>query len=84
MPLLLPHHRAAVSASIQRTLSVSREPTGELTKAQLRAAVDAIDDWLDQSGPSLASALPAAVRAVLGTRVREQLLAAVCLRRAES
>ena len=36
-----------------------------LTKAQIRAAVDATDQWIDDNAASFNSALPAAVRTAL-------------------
>jgi hypothetical protein len=50
------------------------------TKAQLQAAVDAIDDWLDANA-AMNSALPAAARNGLTTPQKAMLLMAVIARR---
>lgn len=52
-----------------------------LTKAQLQAAVDAIDDWLDANAVAMNSALPAAARTGLSTTQKAMLLMAVIARR---
>lgn len=52
-----------------------------LTKAQLQAAVDAIDDWLDANAVAMNSALPVAARTGLSTTQKAMLLMAVIARR---
>ena len=52
-----------------------------LTKAQLQAAVDAIDDWLDANAAAMNSALPVAARTGLSTTQKAMLLMAVIARR---
>jgi hypothetical protein len=51
------------------------------TKAQLQAAVDAIDDWLDANAAAMNSALTAAARNGLTTPQKAMLLMAVIARR---
>lgn len=52
-----------------------------VTKAQLQAAVDAIDDWLDANAAAMNSALPVAARTGLSTTQKAMLLMAVISRR---
>lgn len=52
-----------------------------LTKAQLRAAVDAADQWASDNALSFNSALPVAARTALTARQKSRLLAFVLLRR---
>lgn len=51
------------------------------TKAQLRAAVNAIDDWMEANAAALNAAIPQPARANLSASQKAQLLAAVALRR---
>lgn len=58
MAVIPTNERAAVTASIMR------DPLcpGTVTKAQLRAAVDAADQWADDNAAAFNTALPAAFR----------------------
>lgn len=53
-----------------------------ITKAELRAAVDAIDVWLDGAAASANTAIPQPARGSLTTRQKYMLLAHVALKRA--
>lgn len=55
--------------------------TGALTKAQLRAAVDAIDDFLNTNAATLNSAIPTPARTVLSAAQKAALLNFVVFRR---
>jgi hypothetical protein len=62
--------RADISAEVQRTT----ECPGGLTKVQLRAVVDAIDDWWESSGAAAANnAIPQPQRGALSTRQKVYL-----------
>lgn len=52
-----------------------------VTKAQMQAAVDAIDDWVDANAVAMNSALPVAARNGLSTTQKAMLLMAVIARR---
>lgn len=52
-----------------------------ITKAQMQAAVDAIDDWIDANAAAMNSALPTAARNGLTTTQKAMLLMAVIARR---
>lgn len=62
-----------------------REPTGPLavTKAQLRAAVDAIDSWVDSNALTFNLAIPQPARNALTARQKAWLLMTVIKRRFE-
>jgi hypothetical protein len=55
--------------------------TVALTKADLRAAVNAIDTWLDSNASALNAALPQPARGALTTAQKAQLLQFVVARR---
>lgn len=63
----------------------SMQPNGiggvALTKAQLRAAVDAIDDWVDANSTAFNSAIPQPARSVLTAKQKAALLMLVVQRR---
>lgn len=56
------------------------EPVG-MTKAQMRAALDAIDDWLNSNATSLNNAIPQPQRGALTTAQKARLLMLVVQRR---
>ena len=58
-----------------------REDGVSITKADLRAAVDALDDWFDANAATLNTALPVAARNGLTTTQKARLLRAVIARR---
>lgn len=53
-----------------------------LTKPDIQAAVNAIDDWADTNAASFNAALPQPLRGVAGSAQKNLLLAYVCMRRA--
>lgn len=55
---------------------------GALTKAQLRAAVDAVDDWVDANASAFNTALPQPFRGAATSAQKAIVLAFVALRRA--
>ena len=52
-----------------------------VTKADLRAAIDAIDSWVDSNAASLNTAIPLPARTSLSASQKAKLLAMVVLRR---
>ena len=58
-----------------------REGGVSITKAELRAAVGALDDWFDTNAATLNTALPVAARTGLSTPQKARLLRAVIARR---
>lgn len=55
--------------------------TVNITKPQLRAAVDALDDFMDSNATALNNALPAAARTNLTTPQKAAVLSAVIAKR---
>lgn len=58
-----------------------REDGVSVTKADLRAAFNALDDWFDTNAATLNSALPVAARTGLSTAQKARLLRAVIAKR---
>lgn len=81
MTVLDSTNRAAVSADFQRDLSVTRTSLA-LTKAQLQAAIDATDQWIDDNASAFNSALPTAARTTLTAQQKLDLFLRVARRRA--
>lgn len=72
--------RAAVNAELQRLFSVRSLPCG-VTKADLRAAVDAIDQWCDDNQASFNTAIPQPARTALSADQKGWLLCYVVRKR---
>lgn len=81
MAVLPDAERAACHATLMRLLS-DRATSCSLTKAQLRAAVDATDDWIDQNAAAYNTALPVAARNALTATQKLWLFLYVARRRA--
>jgi len=73
--------RARTSIAFQRSCSTLGLGL-DLTKPQLRAAVDAVDAWCEDNATSYNQGLPAAARNALTAAEKSLLLAYVCMRRA--
>lgn len=71
--------RAACHAELLRDLS--SETLGAVTKADVRAAVDAIDQFLHDNASGINTAIPQPARAQLTTSQKARLLMAVVRRR---
>lgn len=54
---------------------------GSLTKAELRAAVDAMDTWANNNASDLNSAIPTPARTVLSTAQKNALFSIVTFKR---
>lgn len=81
MAVLSDNERAACWAEYMSDVSLARETFGALTKAELRAAVNAIDDFLNTNAAALNSAIPQPARGQLTTAQKARLLVAVVRRR---
>lgn len=77
MAVLSDAKRAEACAELQRT----PDCPGTITKAQLRAAIDALDDYMDANAAAMNNALPVAARTGLTTKQKARLLAFVVLTR---
>ena len=82
MAILADAERQALWAELMRLLSEQGD-TVSLTKAELRAAVDAADGWADAAAASCNSALPQPARGALTARQKALLLMFVIRRRWE-
>jgi hypothetical protein len=77
MAVLNESDRAEIFGDFLRT-----EPTAlALTKAQIRAAVDAIDTWVDANAASLNTAIPQPARVTLTNAQKARLMAWVIRQR---
>lgn len=63
MALMTDNQRKAVWAGIMERLSSRHEALGTMTKADVRAAIDAADQWISDNQASFKTALPAAFAA---------------------
>jgi hypothetical protein len=79
MALLLAADRLEVWAEAMRT---NREPIG-ISKVDLRAAVDAIDQWIEDNTVSFNTAIPLPARTSLTAKQKVLLFVTVLRRRFE-
>ena len=80
MAVLPDNDRAAVWA---KWMQENVELCGALTKADLRAAVNAADQWSDDNDTSFNTALPQPARGVLTAKQKARLLMEIIRRRFE-
>lgn len=80
MAVLSDADRAACWADFMRTIPAGTA-LGAITKADLRAALDAADQWASDNAASFNSALPLPARTVLTPAQKARLLAWVILKR---
>lgn len=73
--------RSGLWADFMAELSAERNVMSGITKADLRAAVDALDDFLNTNAGAINSAIPQPARAALTTPQKARLLVAVVRRR---
>lgn len=81
MAILTDQDRIAVWKEFQGDLSNAREPLGAITKTELRAAVDAIDQWVSDNAAAMNTAIPQPARGILTAPQKARLLAAIVRRR---
>lgn len=72
--------RAAIWAEFMRELSAAREPIG-LNKIELRAAFNAVNDWVEANAASLNAAIPQPARSQLTRQQKARLLQMVVRQR---
>lgn len=80
MAILTDAGRTAIWKDFGEEISRARDGVG-ITKAQLKAAVDAIDSWIDANALSLNSAIPQPARGALSASQKARILALVVHRR---
>lgn len=76
MAVMTDEQRKETWAQIMRTV-----PTPTLTKAELRAAVDTIDAWINDNAAAFNAALPLPARTNLSAADKSRLLAIIALAR---
>lgn len=82
MAVLNETDRADVWRMYMKILSQERQ-TINITKQELRAAVDAVDVWVENNAASFNTAIPQPARGSLTARQKAQLLVYVVMRRFE-
>lgn len=73
--------RQAVNRDFQEEVCRDREVFGALTKADVRAAVNAADAWADANAAAFNTALPQPARGALTAAQKARLLAKILLKR---
>lgn len=81
MAVLSESDRADIWAEFQSDPQVSSETSGTMTKADLRAAVDALDQFLEDNKTTINNAIPQPARGALTTKQKARLLVWVVERR---
>ena len=82
MAVLPDNDRASLWAEFMREMSNGREPCS-ITKAALRVAVNAVDQWADDNQASFNAAIPQPARGALTAKQKARLLMFVIRRRFE-
>ena len=80
MAVLTSQQRAEVTRQLMEEMSENREPC-DVSKADLRAGVDATDAWLDANAAAANTALPPNVRSGLTQSQKSMMLTAVANKR---
>lgn len=83
MAVLSDSERAALNQAFQSGVSARAEAFGALTKADIRAAVNAADAWADANAVAYNQALPQPARSALTARQKAEILLYVIRRRYE-
>lgn len=81
MAVLSDNDRAIVNKDFQEQCSAEKQAFGVLTKHDVRAAVNAIDTWLNDNAAAANAAIPQPARAQLTTVQKAILLTRVVHRR---
>lgn len=83
MAVLTTPERKALSADVQREVSRLREPI-TISKADLQAAINATDDWVEANSTSFNTAIPLPARTALTLKQKTQLFMRVVRKRFEN
>jgi hypothetical protein len=81
MAVLSTADRNAVSADYQRDISVQRVAMGALVKADIQAAVNATDQWIEDNSVAFNLALPLPARTILTAQQKVEIFLRVLHRR---
>lgn len=82
MPVLSNADRLALGQQFCSDVSAARTPFS-VSRAEFRAAVDAIDDWVDANAAAFNTAIPLPARTALTVKQKAQILMYVMRRRFE-
>jgi hypothetical protein len=80
MAILLDAKRAECSTEFQSESSRERDPVA-VTKAELRTAIDAVDQWLEDNKVSFNQSIPLPVRTALTAKQKARILRFVARKR---
>lgn len=83
MAVLPDNDRAETHQAYMSHISQKREGLAVLTKTMLRAAINAVDDWVDANAASFNTNLPVTARTNLTAKQKAELLVFVVRRRFE-
>lgn len=83
MAVLQDADRVQVSGDLQREASRTNTALPGMTKADIKAAIDATDTWIDTNAAAFNTALPVAARTNLTAQQKAQLFLFVAKRRYE-
>jgi hypothetical protein len=81
MAVLSNADRLACWAEVMRDVTNINGAAGAVSKADLRAAIDATDQWIDDNATSYNQALPATVRTAFSAKQKAILYSIVSLKR---
>lgn len=81
MAVLSAADREAIAVEFGVALSAAHEAVGAIAKADLRAAANALDDFLSTNAAAINSAIPQPARGVLTTAQKARLLQIVITHR---
>lgn len=81
MAVLPEQDRDELHSESMEKLSEKRIPTPTITKADVRTAINVIDDWLDTNAAAMNAALPTSVRNGLTVKAKWELFVRVLTRR---
>lgn len=76
--------RLALWARFMRDVSLREEVFGQLSKHEIRDAVDAIDQWIDDNISSFNAAIPLPARNELTAKQKAEILCIITTRRWET
>ena len=83
MALLTDIQRRSLWAQFMSDVSARKEAFGNLLKADIRAAVDAIDQWVEDNQSSFNSAIPLTARTELSAKQKVEIFKLILDKRFE-
>lgn len=81
MAVLDKTNRSTLWAEFMRRISRESQGVGAMSKQELRAAVDALDDWIEANQAAINQAIPLPARSALTTKQKALLFFFVADRR---